>query len=73
LALAPDPGSYALYGRLLLQLGEREHAASAFRSGLSLASGIDFDVPALAGPALPAVPAVPDGSSATPEREGEPG
>jgi HemY protein len=66
LALAPDPGSYALYGRLLLQLGEREHAASAFRSGLSLASGIDFDVPALAGPALPATP---DSSSATSERE----
>ncbi|HLF12305.1 MAG TPA: hypothetical protein VJA26_13945, partial [Gammaproteobacteria bacterium] len=52
LALAPDPGSYALYGRLLTQLGERERAASAFRSGLGLVSQTDFDVPALNPPSV---------------------
>ncbi len=34
LALAPVPDAYALYGRLLTQLGEDERARSAFRSGL---------------------------------------
>ena len=52
LALAPDPGSYALYGRLLTQLGERERAASAFRSGLGLVSQMDFDVPAFNPPSV---------------------
>jgi HemY protein len=54
LALAPDPASYALYGRLLLQLGDRERAATAFRSGLTLASGPDVDLPALDSPPPPA-------------------
>ena len=67
LALAPDPSSYALYGRLLTQLGERERASLAFRSGLKLVSDTDFDVPALNPPGLvPAdasVPAGPDSDS----------
>jgi len=51
LALAPNPESYALYGRLLNKLGERENAALAYHSGLSLVSGGDFDLPALDAPA----------------------
>ena len=50
LALAPIPESYALYGRLLDKLGERENAALAYHSGLSLVSGADFDIPALDAP-----------------------
>jgi HemY protein len=38
LALAPDADTYALYGRLLSQLGEDEGALAAFRSGLELVS-----------------------------------
>ena len=38
LALAPAPEAYALYGKLLAQLGDGERAAVAFRSGLALAS-----------------------------------
>ncbi|HZF31812.1 MAG TPA: heme biosynthesis HemY N-terminal domain-containing protein [Gammaproteobacteria bacterium] len=38
LALAPTPETYALYGRLLAQLGEGEGAALAYRSGLALVS-----------------------------------
>ena len=38
LALSPEPESYALYGRLLAQLGEAEGATLAFRSGLGLVS-----------------------------------
>ncbi|HUQ52312.1 MAG TPA: hypothetical protein VM692_08825, partial [Gammaproteobacteria bacterium] len=40
LALAATPDAYALYGRLLTQLGEDDGALSAFRSGLSLASPV---------------------------------
>jgi HemY protein len=47
LALAATAEAYALYGRLLTQLGEDDAALSAFRSGLSLAS------PAAAEPPLP--------------------
>ena len=57
LALAPDPVSYALYGRLLLQLGEQERAATAFQSGLSLAAGVEADAPLPAR--LPALAAAP--------------
>lgn len=39
LALEPQPAAYALYGRLLGELGESEEAAIAFRSGLGLVSG----------------------------------
>lgn len=39
LALAPAPAAYALYGRLLNELGESDEAAIAFRSGLGLVSG----------------------------------
>lgn len=38
LALAPVPDAYALYGKLLTQLGEDERASLAFRSGLGLVS-----------------------------------
>jgi HemY protein len=38
LALVPDADAYALYGRVLAELGETESAALAFRSGLALAS-----------------------------------
>jgi HemY protein len=38
LAVAPVPDAYALYGRLLAQLGEGDRAALAFRSGLALTS-----------------------------------
>jgi len=38
LALAPMPDAYALYGRLLAQLGEEDGALRAFRSGLGLLS-----------------------------------
>ena len=50
LALAPDADGYALYGRLLDRLGEGEKAALSYRSGLSLVSGSDPDVPALDAP-----------------------
>jgi HemY protein len=36
LGLKPDPAAYALYGRLLTELGESEQALLAFRSGLGL-------------------------------------
>ena len=38
LALAPTADAYALYGRLLTQLGEDDRALLAFRSGLRLVS-----------------------------------
>lgn len=38
LALAPTADGYALYGRLLTQLGEDDGALGAFRSGLKLVS-----------------------------------
>lgn len=38
LGLAPTADAYALYGRLLTQLGEEDGALSAFRSGLKLVS-----------------------------------
>lgn len=36
LAIAPTADAYALYGRLLTELGEQERALLAFRSGLAL-------------------------------------
>jgi HemY protein len=57
LALAPAPDAYALYGRLLTELGEHEHALLAFKSGLALAS------PAAAEPLPPSrslAPPAPD-------------
>ncbi len=50
LALAPDADGYALYGRLLDELGEGEKAALSYRSGLDLVSGSDPDVPTLDAP-----------------------
>jgi HemY protein len=40
LALAPGPEAYALYGRLLTELGESEQALLAFRSGLGLVTPV---------------------------------
>jgi HemY protein len=47
LALSPDAQLYQLYGKLLDQLGERDRAADAFRSGLALATGRPGTLPAL--------------------------
>jgi HemY protein len=52
LSLAPTADAYALYGRLLTQLGEDDGALSAFRSGLKLVT------PAAAEPA-PALRSLP--------------
>lgn len=41
LAITPSAEGFALYGNLLEKLGEGQHAAEAFRSGLLLASGTD--------------------------------
>ena len=55
LALAPKPGAYALYGRLLAQLGEDEGALAAFREGLTLVSPVgDEPLPPARGAAPPA-------------------
>ena len=47
LAMAPRTDAYALYGRLLNQLGEEGNAALAFRSGLGLVTGAIDELPAL--------------------------
>jgi HemY protein len=47
LSLAPTADAYALYGRLLTQLGEDDGALGAFRSGLKLVT------PAAAEPVPP--------------------
>jgi HemY protein len=61
IAIAPDAGSFALYGKLLAQLGEVEGAAAAYKRGLGLVSAVDFDLPALdAPPAGAAVAAAGD-------------
>jgi HemY protein len=45
LALAPLPDAYALYGRLLTQLGEDDQALTAFRAGLGLISPATAEPP----------------------------
>jgi len=50
LAMLPRADAYALYGRLLKQLGEDENAALAFRSGLALVTGAVTEMPALDAP-----------------------
>ena len=50
LALAAEPGAYALYGQLLNQLGEESAASDAFRQGLALAGNVELDVPMLHAP-----------------------
>jgi HemY protein len=40
LALNPEPSTYALYGRLLAELGESEQALLAFRAGLGLVTPV---------------------------------
>jgi HemY protein len=62
LAIAPRPEAYALYGRLLDRLGERDSAALAYESGLKLSSGEAYRLPAL--DALPRPTLRPDGPSA---------
>jgi len=57
LALAPGATAYALYGQLLKELGEEDGAASAFRSGLALATGAASDLPALGAPRAEKKPA----------------
>ena len=52
LALAPVPDAYALYGRLLTELGEKEQALLAFRSGLRLVTNVAAE-PSPAARALP--------------------
>ncbi|HEY8520270.1 MAG TPA: heme biosynthesis HemY N-terminal domain-containing protein [Gammaproteobacteria bacterium] len=56
IAIAPDADAYALYGRLLTQLGEAERAAQAFKSGLALTSRVPLEAPALSPPAADAKP-----------------
>ena len=50
LSLSPNVQAYQLYGKLLDQLGERDRAADAFRSGLALATGRPGALPALPMP-----------------------
>ena len=50
LSLSPNLQAYQLYGKLLDQLGERDRAADAFRSGLALATGRTGALPALPVP-----------------------
>ncbi|CAN5185134.1 heme biosynthesis protein HemY [soil metagenome] len=57
IALRPRALAYQLYGRLLETLGEADHAAAAFRSGLALATHRPPDqLPALTGPRLGDMP-----------------
>jgi len=64
LGLAPAPDAYALYGRLLTQLGEDERALTAFRSGLGLVS------PAAAEPLPPSRGLAPPARDAKFEAQG---
>jgi HemY protein len=58
LGLNPRPDAYELYGKLLEQLGERERAAAAFRSGLALATADRADRdPAALTVTMPVLPA----------------
>ena len=50
LAVAPDPAAYAVYGKLLIQLGEEAAASEAFRQGLALAGNVDTQLPMLDAP-----------------------
>jgi HemY protein len=62
LAIAPVPDAYAVYGRLLTELGEGERASLAFRSGLALASpsaAAELDVPPPTRELAPPAPAEP--------------
>lgn len=47
LAIRPTAEAYQLYGRLLEKLGESVNASEAFRTGLSLATPANSDLPAL--------------------------
>jgi HemY protein len=63
LALAPTADGYALYGRLLTQLGEDDGALAAFRAGLKLVS------PAAADPAPALRSLAPPSPAAEAERQ----
>jgi len=69
LAMAPRTDAYALYGRLLKQLGEDDNAALAFRSGLALVTGAVDEVPALDAPQRVAESADDLGDASTAEDE----
>jgi HemY protein len=60
LAIEPKPEAYAVYGRLLAELGEDERALTAFRSGLGLVS-----------PTAAAEPLPPSRGLAPPARDDE--
>ena len=65
MAVAPTADAYALYGRLLTQLGEDDEALKAFRAGLRLVS------PAAAEPSLPLRSLAPPAREPEPEREAQ--
>ncbi len=69
LAMGPRTDSFALYGRLLKQLGEDEGAALAFRSGLALVAGAVDEVPALDAPPRVAESAEDSADESTDEDE----
>ncbi|HEY5623568.1 MAG TPA: heme biosynthesis HemY N-terminal domain-containing protein [Gammaproteobacteria bacterium] len=71
LAMQPRTDAYALYGRLLKQLGEDDSAALAFRSGLALVTGAVEEVPALDAPIRSA--AAVDDAADVASRSGESG
>ena len=50
LSIKPGAEAYQLYGRLLEKLGESVNASEAFRSGLTLATHLGEDLPALERP-----------------------
>jgi HemY protein len=50
LSIKPSAEAYQLYGRLLEKLGESVNASEAFRSGLTLATHLGEDLPALERP-----------------------
>ncbi len=50
IAIQPEPGSYALYGELLDQLGESDAAARAYQAGLKMVAPDVEELPALEAP-----------------------
>ncbi len=65
LAIAPGAPAYALYGQLLRELGEEDSAATAFRSGLALVTGVTGEFPALGSPSADAKPSSRTSSAAS--------
>jgi HemY protein len=52
LAIRPEPRCFALYGKLLDQLGEPEAAARAYQAGLKIVAPVVEDLPALTAPSV---------------------